>query len=113
MIPLNGFDAQAWAVGTSHGPARHALDRAEFRDAVAWLEHTNVREPSRPQIDRTVLDNLPADLRGKVYRIKMNGLWSVRITGRPINFLANKTDHYVPEDVSVEFIRIPMNERST
>jgi hypothetical protein len=102
-VPLNGFDnaaRNAYLYGLQ--PVKKAIVDAETRDGVSWGGTTN---------SRAFLILVDAVRKyGEPYRIRINGLMSARITVDPISFLANKTDHYIPDDCKIEFTNIPMRE---
>jgi hypothetical protein len=105
--PLNGFDKAAYdAFYNGLGESKRAIIACERRDGVAWTEWGR----DGVNIGIGVLAQLRPDVARKVFRIRINGLMSVRITGDPISFLANKTDHYIPAECPVEFIPIPLRE---
>lgn len=105
--PLMGFDKAAYDAFYS-GRKQTKIDilHAERRDSVAWMAWS----PTGANITKAVLDTLPSSLSRQVFCMKINGLRSVRITGDPISFAANKIDHYIPADCLIEFIPIPLKE---
>jgi hypothetical protein len=103
--PLNGFDQAAYdAFYSGRKELKLAILDAERRDGVAWTR----RGPQGNNIPLSVLRAITPSVGNKVFWIKINGLESVRITGDPISFLANKKDHYIPEDCPIEFTPISL-----
>lgn len=115
--PMHGFDLAArQAYLTGERKTKQAIVDAEVRDGVFWMfeDHIHLltdwtpgmkhgdaffRRADPPSTKRTYMY-----LGKPAWRIEINGLRSARITNDPISFLANKTDHYVPEDCPINFI---------
>lgn len=110
--PLNGFDKPAYEAHVSYigSPQYREIQRVEERDGVVWITHSAIDDSPLATISRATVESVRYSIRGKIYRIRVNEHLLVRITTNPISFLANKTDHYIPEDCKVEFIPIPMRE---
>ena len=118
--PLNGFDTaarDAYLNGVRR--VKQAIIDAEVRDGVMGMfdEHTPLLTDGTPQYKHGQhlyngdigSPRLTMYLGKPAYRIVINTLPSVRITNDPISFLANKSDHYIPDDCPVTFINLQRN----
>lgn len=115
--PMHGFDhAVHDAYRSGSRAVKQAIIDAEVRDGVFWMyeDHIHLLTDGTPAMkhgdayfkrgDPPGTERTYLYLGKRAYRIEINGLLSVRITNDPLSFLANKIDHYVPEDCPLTFI---------